>query len=649
VLPTCERLDLLKKTAPIFLAAAIAAWAARPPFITEDWWAWRFSGDPRIAPGGEWVVYQESWNHRAADAVFSNLWLVSSNGKTRRPLTQGNWRDTSPRWSPDGARVAWLSDRTGSPQIWVGRWEEGGETRGAVATPGQGAARTGRATPDKAGTRGQAGAQGAVAEQSPADPRSMAAQAPAAARVTTGERPLSLAWSPDGESIAFTALAPMKTAPPVWAPPAILPRLHQPREGYLHLFLAPASGGAARQISSGNFDYTGEPAWMPDGRSILMSRDGEIYSIRLADGAARQLTREGGRNLHPLPSSDGAKIAWLATGDQSQSYAVRKVCVMNADGSRVKVLSGSLDRDATDPQWSSDSRTVYFLADDRGSTHVYAARNDGTVRQATSAPERLWGFSLADNGRAVAVRSTPSESGGVYTFTVDRVSQPVVLHTPNEHLLAERESGALEEIDYPSGANTIQAWMVKPPDFDAAGKYPLLLDIRDHPRAMCGVDFNLRAQIFAARGFVVLCVNPRGTPGYGEVFGNLLPTRNPGDDYDDLMAGVDFVVAKGYVDARRLTVAGGVLAAWTIGHTDRFRSAVVTHLAGDWGAKPWGDAQNLKTPALVLADDPDPASEALYAALQSRKVGAALARMGTAAKPGEQILELEAILAWLAR
>src|SRR6185369_3451387 len=111
--------------------------------------------------------------------------------------------------------------------------------------------------------------------------------------------------------------------------------------------------------------------------------------------------------------------------------------------------------------------------------------------------------------------------------------------------------------------------------------------------------FNLRAQIFAAHGFVVLCVNPRGTPGYGEVFGNLLPTRNPGDDFDDLMAGVEFLVAKGYVDPQRISVTGGLLSAWTIGHATRFRSAVVSRLEGDWGSKPWGETP--KTPTLVLA------------------------------------------------
>ena len=608
------------------------ALAARQPFASDDWWAWRSASDPRIAPDGQSILYVETWNDRTTDARYANLWTVSSDGKTRRRFTEGNWRDTSPRWSPDGTRIAWLSDRGGKPHIMVRRLESGPETEIRTA----------------------------------------------------GQMPLNLAWSLDGKSIAFSALVPAKLESPAWAPPEILPRLRRSRDRYLHLFVVAVSGGAAggatRQISSGDFDHHGEPVWMPDGQSVLTSReDGQIWTFRLSGGAARQLTMEPGRNEMPVPSSDGTKIAWLSTSPNPQSYAVRRLYAMNADGSRVKLLSGVLDRDPVDAQWSSDSRTLYFLADDRGSTHVYAARNDGTVRQVTSAPERLCGFSLADNGRAVSVRSSALEAGDVVTFTVDHVSQPVTLASPNEHLLAERELGGGEEVHYESGGQTIQAWVVKPAGFDASKKYPLLLDIRDDPRAMYGVDFNLRAQIFAARGFVVLCVNPRGAPGYGELFGNLLHSAFPGDDYDDLMRGVDLAVSKGFVDPKRLSVAGGLVAAWTIGHTDRFRAAVARrpvvdwvtdvatrpdggHRARDWmGAMPWEDpdqyrrhspiffAQNFKTPTLVLAGDPDPESDELYFALQARKVDAALVRMGASEKPSEWTLELDAILAWLTR
>jgi len=390
-----------------------------------------------------------------------------------------------------------------------------------------------------------------------------------------------------------------------------------------------------------------------------------------------QITRHAGPDEAPVPSPDGSRIAWLAREPRAQSYVTTKLYVANPDGSRAKVLAGALDRDVSLPQWSNDSRTVYFLADDRGATHVYAARSDGSVRQVTSAPERLRGFSLADNGRAVTVRQTSRAPAELVTFAVDLPPKPAKLADANAALLAGRDPGAIEEIQYASGGKTIQGWIVKPPAFDANRKYPLLVDVDDAPRRMCGGEFRLRAQVFAARGFVVLCANPRGTPGYGEEFGNLIRSRFPGDDFDDLMSGVDHLIARGYVDPARLSISGGLLAAWAIGHTDRFRSAVMRHAVADWltdvahapdgiqraaawmGAMPWDDpeqyvqhspvyfAGNFRTPTLVLAGDIDPGAEELYFALQARKVDSALLRLGDQGRPSRMILEWEAMLGWL--
>ena len=607
------------------LAASLFAarlFASGPAFAPEDLWRWRTAADPRIAPGGAAVVYVEGWNDRTTDAACSNLWYVSSDGETPRPLGRDAWRDRSPRWSPDSARIAWLSDSGGRTQIWVRRLESAQDR--AITVPGQ--------------------------------------------------EPLSLAWSPDGNSIAFTARVVEKPPPP-WAPPAIVPRLRQD-PGRISVFVVAVLGGPPRRISSGDFEAAGEPAWMSDGRSLVVAADdGTIYRLNVAGGAMTALTGGGTRNASPLPSPDGSKVAYLATDSRPQSYAVRNLVVMNADGSRARVLTGTLDRDVTSPQWSSDSRTLYFLADDRGSTHLYAARNDGTVRRLTSAPERLRGFSMADNGRAVTVRSNAGAAGEVVAFSVYSPAEVAKLAAPNAKLLSERQAGAMEEIH----GDSLQAWLLKPPGFDAARKYPLLLDIQDAPRSMYGAEFQLRAQIFAARGYVVLCANPRGTPGYGELFGNLLRTRYPGDDADDLLRGVDLVVARGYIDPRRLSVSGGLVAAWIIGHSDRFAAAVARRPVADWvvdvatapdgtrrardwmGAMPWDDpdqyvkhspvfsAGNFRTPTLVIAGDPDPGSDELYWALQQRKVESALVKMANDSKPSEQVLELETILGWLGK
>jgi len=600
------------------LLSALSVAAARQPFAPGDLWSWRTASDPRIAPAGDWVVFVESWNDREKDERFANLWAVSTDARQRRRLTDGPWRDHSPRWSSGGERVAWISDRSGAAQIWLRSLTAGNES----------------------------------------------------ALNTTGYAPLALAWSPDGRSIAFTARVPARPGP--WAPPALLRYLRQPA-GTIQVFVVAANGGSPRQVSTGDVDHPDEPAWMPDGQSIVTSSRNEVVAIRIADGGVKQLTKTGAINRHPLPSPDGARIAWLAADSKPQTYAVRSLYVMNADGTRAKPLAGALDRDVTSPQWSSDSRTVYFLADDRGATRIYAGRADGSTRAVTSAPARLRDLTLADNGHAVVVRSSATEGGDVVTLAVDRPSEPLTLAASNGKLLAERNISEVEELDYPSGGKLIQAWLVKPQGWKAddtnrssAPQYPLLLDIQDAPRRMYGFEFQLRAQIFAARGYAVLCANPRGTPGYGEAFGNLLPTRLPGDDYDDLMRGVDFVAAKGYIDPARLYISGGLLAAWTIGHTDRFAGAVARRLSpGDnltrVRAMLWDDpdlyvkhspiffAQSFKTPTLLVAVDRDPQAEELYFALQQRKVSSALVELPGPEHPSRRVVELEAALAWLSQ
>jgi len=595
------------KTSLALLLYAAGAWAAQP-WSPADLWNWRTAASPRISPDGRQVVYLERWNDRPTGTACANLWLVSTAGAPPLRLTEGPWRDRSPRWSPDSTRIAWISGGGGIHVLQL-------------------------------------------------QPRQEVTLAPAPG-------PVALAWSADGKWLAFTAVTPPPSPAPSWAPPEILPWLWPRPPARTAVFAVPSAGGPARPITGPDFDASGDPVWMPDGKSIVTAAsDGELYAIRIADATARRLTQTG-RNANPVPSPDGARIAWLSTDSRPTSYSIRKLYVMNADGSRAKVLAGALDRDPAHPQWSNDSRTVYFTADDSGSTHVFAARADGTVRQVTRAVERLHAFSLADNGRAVTVRSSE-----VVTFTVDLPPSPAVLAAPAAPLLAGRATGAVEQVDFPSAGRTIQAWIVKPPGFDAAKKYPLLLDIQDAPRRMVGPEFSLRAQIFAARGWLVLRVNPRGTPGYGEEFGRLLPSRFPGDDADDLLAAVDFVVSKGYADPRRLAVSGGLLAAWILGHSDRFAAVVARRAIVDFaldprapawmGALPWEDpeqyqthsplyfAQNWKTPTLVLAADPDPQADEFYSALQQRKVNSALVRIPNAGSPAARILELDTILAWI--
>ncbi len=610
----------------LFLSFTALAGAARQPFSAADVWDWRNVQDPRISSDGRLVVYRELRSDRTLDHQFANLRVAATDGSGDRAFTEGSWRDESPCWSPDNNRVAWISERAGKLEIRIR----------LVDNP----------------------ARETV--------------------IPAGDAPRSLAWSPEGKYLSFTARVTGSVDKPAWAPPEILQYLHPTMLERQAIFVVASEGGMPRAITSGAASYA-SPAWTLDSQSLIAVRgESEIVSVDVASGAVKVLAKDTARFETPLPSPDGRKIAWLATAIRPESYTIGKLWVMNADGSRARTLAGELDRDPESAQWSSDGRTVYFLADDHGATHVYAARNDGSVRQVTKRTERLRGFSLADNGRAASIRSTATGAGEVASFTVDVASEPTTPAAPNQHLLSERDLGSIEEIDFESGGRTVQAWMVKPPRFDASRKYPLLVDLQDSPRRMYGGELDLRSQIFAARGWVVMHVNPRGTPGYGEGFGNLLHSQYPGGDFDDVMRGVDAVLAKGYIDSARMTISGGVLAAWAIGHTARFHSAIARRPIVDWatdvataadglrratewmGAMPWEDreqyaqrsplsyAANFATPTLILAGNPDPESDQLAFALRERKVECTLARLpeGT---PAAGVIELETVLAWLGR
>ena len=610
------------------LALACAAAAQPRLFAPADVWDWREIHDARINPEGTQVVYVERSADRASDTFQSRLWLVSSDGSGRHPLTAEGSRDTQPRWSPDGTRIAYVSDR-------------GGRTAVIVRSIGDGS--------DRVLTHGDA-------------------------------VPLALAWSADGTLIFFTARVREPAAGASWAPPELLPQL---RTTHTRLFLVNSAGGDPRPIPLGALEPVGEPAPVVSGSLLLALaapfdpahplEGPEIYSLRMPDFSLRRLTTHPGPDFDPVPSPDGSRIAWLARDASQGTYAGAKLWVARPDGSRARPLAGTLDRDPVQPAWSSDSRTLYFLAADRGETRVFAARNDGSTRAVLSA-RHLRDFTLADNGRAAAVRS-PEE---LVTFPVDLAGNPVVLAASDRELLGAHKTGAVETFEFRSGPRTIQAWLTRPPGFDPARKYPLLLDLDDSPRRMCGGEFRLRAQVFASAGMLVLCANARGAPGYGEAFGNLIRTGFPDDAFADWMAAVDAAAARPYVDASRIAVAGGLGAAWAIGHTGRFHAAVArrpivdftldvatapdgAYRAAAWmGSMPWNDPEQywkhspvyyagaFRTPTLIIAGEHDDAARELHFALRSRKVESALVRIGEG-RPGDAVLELEAMLGWLRR
>jgi dipeptidyl aminopeptidase/acylaminoacyl peptidase len=644
------------------LTSALSSAAAPTRLSLTDVFQLETALDPQISPDGKRIVYTRSFADIMDDRMHSNLWIVNFDGSGNRPLTTGKFNDASPRWSPDGSQIAFTSNRDagGAPQIWR-MWLDSGQM----------------------------------------------------AKVTSVQQaPAGIQWSPDGKWISFTMLvpeAPRKIAtlptPPEgahWAEPAkVIDKLVYRfngagylKPGYAHVFIVPGEGGTPRQISSGNFQHggiafrAGEPVWSPDGKSLLISANrnadwereplnSDIYEFQIGDGSVRALTKRFGPDGTPSISPDGKQIAYAGFDDKRQGYQVSKLYIMNRDGSGSRQVTISFDRDVQQPQWAPDGKGVYFLSDDQGNTGIHYTTLDGSVRKVAgfigstvSSYSGGGSLSIAKNGNFATVHAKPDVPGDIAAGTL---SSPElrVLTAVNEDLFAGKELGKLEEIWYTSSKDNrkIQGWILKPPQFNPAKKYPLILEIHGGPFANYGDRFDIEKQLMAAKDYVVLYTNPRGSTSYGGDFGNLIHHAYPGDDFFDLNSGVDAVIAKGYIDPAKVFVTGGsgggVLTCWMIGRSPRFKAAVtvypvinwysfvLTSDIGNWTAKnwfpglPWDHVEhyekrsllsvvkNVKTPTMVLTGEEDyrtpmSDSEQYYQALQLLGVETVLVRV-----PGE--------------
>jgi dipeptidyl aminopeptidase/acylaminoacyl peptidase len=632
--------------------------------------------DPQISPDGRHVVYTRRWVDKLKDRWESSLWIVNADGTRNRFLVNGS----NATWSPDGTRIAYLAE--GEPkgtQVWVKYLD------------GEGATQVTRLS----------------------------------------ENPANVRWSPDGRWLGFTQFVPQDSTWKVNLPaapagaqwteaPRVVNRLHYraDRQGFLkagnvHLFVVPADGGTARQVTTGDwsvgsrFDQLpGGVAWdwMPDGRTVVVEglkvenpdsiyRDSYLYAVTVASGAVRQLTPERGSWGKPSVSPDGSHIAFVGAPYSRMSYRAGDLWLMRADGGGIRRISGSFDRDPDNLVWATNGGGVYFTAQSEGSSNVYFAPLQGGVRPVTRGAQVLNLNSMSRGGVGVGVRSTAREPGDVVRFAARNPGEVTRLTRVNDDVLQNVALGEVEEIWYTSsGGARVQGWIVKPPSFDPARKYPLIMEIHGGPHSMYNVGFNTMFQNFAANGFVVLYTNPRGSTGYGTEFGNAIQRAYPSVDYDDLMAGVDAVIARGYVDPANLFVGGcsggGVLTSWVIGHTDRFRAAAVRCPVINWLSfagqtdvplftanffdKPfWEDPQawlkqsplmyvgNVKTPTLIMTGEldlrtPMPQSEEYFAALKMRGVPTTLLRFageyhGTGSRPSNWMRTQLYMMDWYRR
>ncbi|MGC1619687.1 MAG: S9 family peptidase [Candidatus Acidiferrum sp.] len=633
--------------------------------------------DPQISPDGKKIVYVRRFADPMTDRRYANLWVVNSDGSDQRALTSGNHNDATPRWSPDSTRLAYLSDVDGKQQIYI-RWMDSGQT----------------------------------------------------ARITNlDESPDAIAWSPDGKMLSFSALVPGKgphiadlPTPPAgakWADPAkafdrLVYRFNGAgylKPGFMQVFVVSADGGAPRQVSEGDFPNGGNEygpnraTWTADGKDLLISVnrhpesdlevfDTDIYDFSVANGSSRALTHRQGPDNSPALSPDGNWIAYTGFDDRFQGHQTTKLYLMKRDGTDSHSISDKLEHDIQNPEWAPDNSGVYFQYDDQGDTKIGFLSPNGAFKKiadhvaATTSAYGGGSFSVARSGSLAFTYGRSDLPGEV---AVSNAGEIKVLTSLNQGLFEQKKPGRVEEIWYDSSKDhrKIQGWIVYPPDFDPAKKYPLILEIHGGPFADYGDRFDFEKQIWASMGYVVFYANPRGSTSYGEEFANLIHHAYPGDDFYDLNSGVDAVIAKGFIDTNDLFVTGGsgggVLTAWTIEHTQRFRAAACLYpvinwysfvLTSDipWTAKywfpgyPWDNTDQymqrsltnlvtkVKTPTLVMTGEADyrtPISEAeqFYASLKLLNVEAVLIRVpeephGISRRPSHHIAKMLYVAGW---
>ncbi|MEJ2603668.1 MAG: S9 family peptidase [Gammaproteobacteria bacterium] len=564
---------LLRLPSTLLVLVAVMSALRAAPLTEESLLDWEYAGDARFSPGSERLVYTRISTDVETDTYTADLWLIGESGERR--LTVDPAADYAPAWSPDGRRIAFLSRRMGVAQVFV--LEQGGGDAVQIS--------------DIAG--------GVTA----------------------------FAWAPDGARLAVLAQARDESADDL---PYVTDRLLTRRDGasgyrrpgspQLAILSAEEPMTVAPLWLTEHEFGAGPPVWSVDGRTVYFSAawrseealalgDTEIYAVA-ADGSstARALTGNTGPADSPLPSPDGQWIAWIGFDDSDPpvSYWPAELYVMRPDGSERRSLSrawttGVADTMAGDVNppfgsarrlaWSADSQYLYFTSARDGRVQLMRVDVDeADVRPVTDFDEgEIREFDVARDGTIAALYSRPDFPPQLVTFPPHRAQRGGWRQRTslNARYLEYPRFAEYEELWVGSFDKTpVQAWLIRPPRFDTRREHPLILYIHGGPHAMYGTNFFHEFQVLAAAGYFVLIANPRGSTGYGATFGNVIQYRYPGDDFRDLMAVVDAVVGRDYIDGDRLGVAGGsgggLLTTWIVGQTDRFRAASAHRSVTNW-------------------------------------------------------------------
>ena len=629
------------------------------PFSPDDVLRIRDVREPQISPDGAWVAYTVSTSDTAEDRNKSAVWMASWDGTRNVRLTTSKPGENTPRWSPDGRWLGFLSSREDEhSQLWL-LDRQGGEGRKATTLP------------------------------SDVD---------------------DYVWAPDGKRVALVAEDP-DTAKPKTPAPIVIDRFQfkQDEAGYLgkqhrHVYLLDVESGKTTLLTAGDYDEL-LPAWSPDGKSLAFvskrrpdaDRDDnwDLYVMEAAAGAApRQVTTfEGPDNnpdyeSRPAWSPDGRAIAYLQGGlPKLIYYGVQKLAVVPSAGGAPRILTAALDRNVASPGWSSDGSFITFLLeDDRavGLARIPAA--GGAIERLVSGPRVVSAFTAGAGGKLAVLASTPLVPDEV--FALDGTTLRPLSHQ-NDEWLARTKLGDVEPITFKSRDGTaINGFTVKPPDAVPGKRYPTILRIHGGPVSQYQYEFDSQLQTLAGRGYLVVVANPRGSSGRGERFATAIFADWGTKDAQDVLAAVDYAVAQGLADPARLGVGGwsygGILTNYVIAQDRRFKAAVsgasISNVLAGYGTDqyvreyelelgaPWKatdtwirlsfpflHADRITTPTLFLCGDKDfnvPLlnSEQMYQALRSLGVETQLViypgQHHGINKPSYRRDRLERYLAW---
>jgi dipeptidyl aminopeptidase/acylaminoacyl peptidase len=628
----------------VLLAAAATA-QSRRAMTFDDLMAVRRVADAQISPDGKQVAYVVNVINKEANRGKRSIWVVPTAGGEAREFITSEKNDDTPRWSHDGTRIAFLSTRDGAPQIYVAH-ADGSNARKVTSVP---------------------------------------------------EGVAEFVWSPDGKLFAFTTAV----YPDCQDLKCVEQRSHEAEQSKVkaviadrllfrhwdtfqrgkrsHLFVVSSEGGEPKDLTPGDYDVPpfslGDPtafAFSPDSKEIAFARNtdkveaistnNDLFIVPVTGGEAKRITGNNtGSDTTPRYSPDGRYIAYRSQARQGYEADRFRLMLYDRQAGTSRELSTGFDRWVSDLAWSPDSKRLFLTVEDRGRESIYSAPLSGDKFGTLVSGATNSGLTVSADGRALAfTRSSARLPAEVFKASADG-SDAAQLTRTNEALMSQLNLGAVEDVEYTGALKAkVHGFVVKPPQFDASKKYPMVLLIHGGPQGawLDSWGYRWNPQMFAARGYVTVLLNPHGSTGYGQAFTEQISGDWGGAVYEDLMKGVDHVVKLGYVDANRIGAAGGsyggYMVNWMLGHTDRFKAFVshagvynLTSMYGvteelwftEWEFKgnPWDNpqlytkwsphlyAKNFKTPTLVVHGELDyrvPVGEGLqlFTTLQRRGV-----------------------------